>query len=74
VYLFSLLALLLSDQFGQLIHGINHMAVELGELERMRQEFISNVSHEIQSPLTSINGFAKALKNMDLQEDSVSII
>lgn len=57
------------DQFGQLIHGINHMAVELGELERMRQEFISNVSHEIQSPLTSINGFAKALKNINLPEE-----
>ncbi|MEK5231550.1 HAMP domain-containing sensor histidine kinase [Lysinibacillus sp. FSL K6-0232] len=57
------------DQFGQLIHGINHMAVELGELERMRQEFISNVSHEIQSPLTSINGFAKALKNINLPAD-----
>ncbi|GAB0166655.1 HAMP domain-containing sensor histidine kinase [Lysinibacillus sp. CTST325] len=57
------------EQFGQLIHGINHMAVELGEMERMRQEFISNVSHEIQSPLTSINGFAKALKNIDLPED-----
>ncbi|MGE7926152.1 HAMP domain-containing sensor histidine kinase [Lysinibacillus xylanilyticus] len=57
------------DQFGQLIHGINHMAVELGQIERMRQEFISNVSHEIQSPLTSINGFAKALKNIDLPED-----
>ena len=58
-----------NDHFGQLISGINHMAVELGELERMRQEFISNVSHEIQSPLTSINGFAKALKNMDLTEE-----
>lgn len=57
------------DQFGQLIHGINHMAVELGELERMRQEFISNVSHEIQSPLTSINGFAKALRNINLPEE-----
>ena len=29
----------------------------------MRQEFISNVSHEIQSPLTSIRGFARALQN-----------
>ncbi|MFJ7667155.1 ATP-binding protein [Lysinibacillus sp. NPDC097195] len=58
-----------NDHFGQLISGINHMAVELGELERMRQEFISNVSHEIQSPLTSINGFAKALKNMNLSEE-----
>ncbi|MGE6515669.1 sensor histidine kinase [Lysinibacillus sphaericus] len=58
-----------NDHFGQLISGINNMAVELGEIERMRQEFISNVSHEIQSPLTSINGFAKALKNMNLSED-----
>ncbi|WP_391208475.1 sensor histidine kinase [Psychrobacillus sp. L4] len=57
------------DQFGQLISGINNMAVELGEMEKMRQEFISNVSHEIQSPLTSINGFAKALKNIDLTDE-----
>jgi signal transduction histidine kinase len=32
----------------------------------MRQEFISNVSHEIQSPLTSIRGFARALQNEQL--------
>lgn len=32
----------------------------------MRQEFISNVSHEIQSPLTSISGFAHALKSENL--------
>ncbi|WP_053178079.1 HAMP domain-containing sensor histidine kinase [Peribacillus loiseleuriae] len=57
------------DQFGKLISGINDMAIELGEMEKMRQEFISNVSHEIQSPLTSINGFAKALKNMNLTDE-----
>ena len=32
------------------------MAGELGRMETMRQDFISNVSHEIQSPLTSIRG------------------
>lgn len=32
-------------------------------MEQMRQEFISNVSHELQSPLTSICGFAQALQN-----------
>ena len=32
----------------------------------MRQEFISTVSHEIQSPLTSIAGFAKALREPGL--------
>ncbi|WP_256721473.1 sensor histidine kinase [Paenibacillus odorifer] len=36
------------------------------QLEQMRQDFVSNVSHEIQTPLTSISGFAKALQNNDL--------
>jgi signal transduction histidine kinase len=52
--------------FQELVHGINDMAVELDRLERLRQEFISNVSHEIQSPLTSIGGFAQALRGEGL--------
>lgn len=52
--------------FREFVDSINHMAVELNEMERMRQEFISNVSHEIQSPLASISGFAKVLKRRDL--------
>jgi signal transduction histidine kinase len=43
--------------------GINKIARELGSMEQLRQDFISNVSHEIQSPLTSIRGFAALLKN-----------
>ncbi len=49
--------------FGELVTSINHMAGELSQMEKLRQEFISNVSHEIQSPLTSIRGFAQALDN-----------
>ncbi|CAG7643435.1 ATP-binding protein [Paenibacillus allorhizosphaerae] len=52
--------------FGELITSINDMAAGLNRLEAMRQEFISNVSHEIQSPLTSIGGFARALREQDL--------
>jgi two-component system, OmpR family, phosphate regulon sensor histidine kinase PhoR len=51
------------DPIGQLFKGVNDMASELKQMEAMRQEFISNVSHEIQSPLTSIRGFARALQN-----------
>lgn len=54
--------------FGQFVEGINDMAIELNEMEKMRQEFISNVSHEIQSPLASISGFAKVLKRSELTE------
>ena len=51
---------------GELAQTFNQMAAELDQMENMRQEFISNVSHEIQSPLTSIRGFALALQNDSL--------
>lgn len=37
-------------------------------MEQMRQDFVSSVSHEIQSPLTSIYGFSKALRNRVIPE------
>jgi two-component system, OmpR family, phosphate regulon sensor histidine kinase PhoR len=49
-----------------LVESVNKMAQDLGQMENMRQEFISNISHEIQSPLTSIRGFAQALQNDEL--------
>lgn len=48
-------------RMGMLAAEINDMAGNLKAMEEMRQEFISNVSHEIQSPLTSISGFARAM-------------
>ncbi len=57
---------------GQLASSINKMAVELDQMESLRQEFISNVSHEIQSPLTSIRGFAEALQNPALSPEERS--
>ena len=55
-----------NQMVGKLASSINKMALELDQMENMRQEFISNVSHEIQSPLTSIRGFAQALENDQL--------
>ena len=52
-----------SNPFSELTESVNRMAHELGTMEQLRQDFISNVSHEIQSPLTSIAGFASLLKN-----------
>jgi two-component system, OmpR family, phosphate regulon sensor histidine kinase PhoR len=58
-----------NHQFLILVENINHMAKQLKEMEEMRQEFISNVSHEIQSPLTSISGFASALQYEELSRE-----
>lgn len=57
-------------QLGILVRSFNEMATELGQMERMRQEFISNVSHEFQSPLTSIGGFARALQHEELSPET----
>ncbi|TBL81408.1 HAMP domain-containing sensor histidine kinase [Paenibacillus thalictri] len=57
-----------AGHFAPILESINHMAGELGQMEMMRQEFISNVSHELQSPLTSISGFARALQKEGLDE------
>ncbi len=57
------------DELGRLAQSINGMASQVGQLETMRQNFVSNVSHEIQSPLTSISGFSKALQQSGLSEE-----
>lgn len=59
----------MDHHWGELVDGINHMAEQLSQMEQLRQEFISNVSHEIQSPLTSISGFARALQNDSLTRE-----
>ena len=54
----------------ELANSVNRMAQELDQMEHLRQEFISNVSHDIQSPLTSIRGFARILHDEHLSAEA----
>lgn len=49
---------------------------ELRKLERMRTEFVANVSHELKTPLTSIKGFVETLKSGALEdrEDTIRFL
>ncbi|WP_291760454.1 sensor histidine kinase [Lysinibacillus sp. UBA5990] len=58
-----------SGELGVLARSFEEMAYDLQQLEQMRKEFVSNVSHEVQSPLTSISGYALALKQVDLTDE-----
>ncbi|WP_342566114.1 HAMP domain-containing sensor histidine kinase [Paenibacillus sp. FSL R7-0345] len=57
------------DEIGQLASHFMIMSRELERTNRARQEFVANVSHEIESPLTSIQGFTHALKEAKLPEN-----
>ena len=45
------------DELGELARNFNYMAESIEKTEMNRREFISNVSHELRSPMTSIKGF-----------------
>lgn len=51
-----------SDEIGELTNNFNQMVKELGGIEVLQKEFIDNVSHEMKTPITSIQGFAKLLE------------
>lgn len=66
------------DEFGELMESFNHMASELQKIDSVRDDFVSNVSHEMQSPLTSIRGFTRALQDgvvpVEEQKEHLDII
>src|SRR5699024_5635529 len=51
-----------NDEIGQLSNSFVHMAEKIEQNEEMRKDFISNISHDIQSPLSNIKGYNELLK------------
>lgn len=50
-----------NDELGYLSATLNYMASELNNTEEYQRKFISNVSHDFRSPLTSIRGYLVAI-------------
>ena len=50
-----------NDEVGELAESFNHMAESLQAHEKVRKDFIANISHDLRSPLTSMNGFLTAM-------------
>jgi len=49
------------DELAELGVAFNNMAASLADLENMRSTFLSNVSHDLRTPMTTISGFIDAL-------------
>ncbi len=50
-----------NDEIGYLAASMNYMAGELNNSGESQRKFISNISHDFRSPLTSIKGYVEAM-------------
>lgn len=57
-------------RFGVLL--IIEDITQIKKLETMRSDFVSNVTHELKTPLTSIRGFIDTLKNGAIKDETVA--
>ncbi|GAX91655.1 sensor histidine kinase [Effusibacillus lacus] len=50
------------DEIGSLAKAINDLAKDLQRYRDTRSEFFANISHELRTPITYLEGYAKVLK------------
>lgn len=67
-----------NDELGYMAATFNYMAHELQTLEDDQRKFVSNISHDFRSPLTSIKGYAQAMADgtipVEMQEKYLNVI
>lgn len=53
----------------RLAEAFNYMADKIESNEKQRKEFVANVSHELRSPVTSINGYVCGMLDKTIPEE-----
>ncbi len=60
-------------EIDELADSFNSMAKDLADLESSRRSFVSNVSHELKTPMTSISGFIDGILDGTIPKEEEGI-
>ena len=52
-----------NDEYGEMAQTLNVLGKELSKFDEYQRKFLSNISHDFRSPLTSIRGYLQAFKD-----------
>lgn len=58
-----------NDEIGSLATAINHLSQTLERYQTNRNEFFSNITHELKTPLTYVKGYANAVRHEMYQSE-----
>ena len=58
-----------TNEVDELARNINKMVAELDGMDYMRKDFMSNVSHEIKTPIAAISGLSEILLDKGVSEE-----
>ncbi len=57
------------DEIANLADSFNRMAQEISNLDQSRKSFVANVSHELRSPMTCIQGYVQGMLDGTIGEE-----
>ncbi|ETT54636.1 HAMP domain-containing sensor histidine kinase [Paenibacillus sp. FSL P4-0338] len=62
------------DELGMLAAGLNRMGIQLSDYIQYQKQFVSNVSHELKTPLAAIKGFSQYLYEGEDEDEELQRI
>lgn len=58
------------NEFDRIIEDLNRMTAELSKTEVLRSDFVSNVSHELKTPLAIIENYSTAIRDAEIDRET----